>query len=190
MTPDAPNAVLPPAPAPAYPPYLGEAPRRSAIPKVVGILAIVFASLGLIGSLAVTVSVTDKIDLLRLLRDESLGLRSFDTWLKLYLAPAALVFGVHLTAGILSVRYAATAPRWMTLYAVLALALLAADIAISMATFPHAAGLESDYMREKLYEEFVHPRFGLAVLGLPWPIIALVLMNVRSARAACGARHV
>lgn len=155
---------------------------RSAIPKVVGILGIIFASFGIFGSIATAVGVDDamwKFDTSR----ESLG--AFGTWTLVYVAIAAALFAVHLTGAIQSVRYAPSAPRWMTLYGILALALIAADVAVSMATFPGGGG----YRHEAFYEELVYPRFGLAVLALPWPIIVLALMNQRSARLACAGRR-
>jgi hypothetical protein len=166
------------------PAHLGPDRRRSAIPKVIGILAIVFASLGILGSLATALGVEDEMMTAYGVTREDLG--AFGTWMLVYLALAAVVFGVHLTAGIQSVRYTASAPRWMTLYGILAIALIVTDIIVSMATFPDGAG----FVRRALYEDLVYPRFGLAVLALPWPIIALVLMNQPLARLACAAKRI
>lgn len=172
----------PPPGAPLVrPQHLGADPSvRSSIPKVIGILAIVFSSLGLIGTLAVTFGMEDdlrKYDLTR----ELLG--GFGTWMSIYLVLGLALFGVHLAAGILSVKYSPAAPSWMTFYGVAALALLVADVAIAEATFPSGR-----YGHEAVYEAFVYPRIGLAVLALPWPIVVLSLMNQRSARMACAPR--
>ena len=153
--------------------------RRSSIPKVVGILGIIFSAFGIIGSLAMTFGPADA---LRRFDATSNMLGGFGTWMNVYMVIAALLFGLHLTGAIQSIRYAPSAPRFMTLYGVLALVLLAADIALSIALFPDGRG----FMRRALYEEMVYPRLGMAVLALPWPIIALALMNSKSARAACA----
>jgi hypothetical protein len=170
-------------PAHLRPELLGPDRRRSVIPKVAGILAIVFASLGLLGSLSTVLGVDDDMLVHGVTRE---GLGAFGTWMLAYLALAAAVFAVHLTAGIQSVRYAASAPRWMTLYGALAIALIVTDFIVSMTTFPDGRG----FLHQKMYEDLVEPRFGLAVLALPWPIIALVLMNQHSARLACAAKRI
>jgi hypothetical protein len=164
------------------PQHLGAQPSvRSSIPKVIGILAIVFSSLGLLGSLAVTFGMEDdmrKYDVTR----ELLG--GFGTWMMIYMVLGLALFGVHLAAGILSVKYSSGAPSWMTFYGIAALALVVADVAVSIATFPKGHG----YGHKVVYEAFVYPRLGLAVLAVPWPIIALVMMNQRSARMSCAPR--
>jgi hypothetical protein len=157
----------------------GVDPRRSSIPRVIGILAIVFASLGLLGALGISFGVDEDLARHGTTR-ENLG--TFGSWMLAYAPLAGLVFAVHLTAGIQSVRYAASAPRWMTIYGALAIALVLTDLAVSVATFPHL-------MSQEFQEDLLDPRLGLAVHSLPWPIIALVMMNQRSARLACAARR-
>jgi hypothetical protein len=177
----APNEPPPGAPL-VRPQLLGAEPSaRSGIPKVIGILAIVFASLGLIGSLAVTFGLEDDMRRYDLSR-ELLG--GFGTWMLIYMVLGTALFGVHLAAGILSVKYSPAAPSWMTFYGIAAIALVIADVAIAITTFPSGHGL----LHSTVYEAFVYPRLGLAVLALPWPIIALVMMNQRSARMACAPR--
>jgi hypothetical protein len=154
-------------------------PRRSSIPRVIGILAIVFASLGLVGALTLSFGVDEDLARRGTTR-ENFG--AFGSWTLAYAPLAGLVFAVHLTAGIQSMRYAASAPRWMTIYGALAIALVLTDLAVSVATFPHLTS-------QKLQEDLLDPRLGLAVLSLPWPIIAIVLMNQRTARLACAAQR-
>ena len=155
-------------------------PRRSSIPKVIGILAIVFASLGILGALAMAFGVDEDMAKHGTTR-ENLG--AFGSWMLAHVPLAGLVFAVHLTAGIQSVCYAASAPRWMTIYGALAIALVLTDLAVSVATFPHLTSQE-------LQEDLLDPRLGLAVLSLPWPIVAIVLMNQRSARLACATQRI
>ena len=172
-----PQAVL------VRPTHLGADPRRSRIPRVTGILAIVFASLGLLGALALALGADD---VMRGLDATRQGLGAFGTWMLVSLGLSAGLFGAHLMAGIQSVRYAASAPRWMTLYGVLAIALLVTDIIVSIATFPEGHG----YRHRALYEEMVYPRLGMGILGMPWSILALVLLNLRSARLSCAAKRI
>ena len=174
--------LLPPPGGPLVrPPYLGMESHRSSIPKVIGILAIVFASLGLLGSLAMTFGFDEEMQKYAVTREQ---LGGFGTWMLVYLIIGVALFGAHLTAGIASVRYAASAPSWMTFYAIAAIALVVADVAVPIATFPSGSG----FLHKAMYEDFVYPRIGLAILALPWPIIALVMMNQRSARLACAAQ--
>ena len=160
------------------PPYFVGEPPRSAIPKVIGILAIVFASFGVLGTLGLTFGMEDELSRYRITRD---ALGSFGTWMIVSGVFGFALFGVHLTMGIQAVRYAPSAPRWATIYGVLAIALVLADIIVSMATFPDGHG----YRHRQAYEDLVYPRIGLAIFALPWPIIALILMNVRGARRSC-----
>lgn len=175
-----PNAQPAPYLPPAHPGAAAAAfaPPRSAIPKVIGILAIIFCVFGLLGALAMWVGPED--DMRRLdVTKESLG--GFGTWMSVSFVFSLALFAVHLTAGIQAVRYAPSAPRWMLIYGVVAIVLVVADIFVSLAAFPDGAGHE----RRMLREELVMPRIGLAVFALPWPIIALILMNVRPARVSC-----
>jgi hypothetical protein len=186
---DAPSAspLDPPMSGPgplSRPPYLGQDLRRSSIPRVIGILAIVFSSLGLLGSFATLVGPAD--DMLKFsISKETLG--TFGTWMNVYVVLAVALFGVHLTAGIQSVRYARSAPLWMTIYAILAIVLIVVDMTISYSTFPKG---EFGFLQKAIFEDLVYPRLGLAVLALPWPIVVLSLMNQRTARLACAARRV
>jgi hypothetical protein len=150
------------------------APSRSAIPKVVGILAVVFAPIGLLFSLAFSLGIDHEME-----RFSDLGLGAFSVWLKVSLVVSAMIFLIHLTAGIMSIRYSRNAPIVMTLYGALALLFLIVDIAMSIATVP--GGAESF-----AFSELVAPRIGLAVFAFPWPIVAIVLSNVSAARRACG----
>jgi hypothetical protein len=111
-------------------------------------------------------------------------LDDYVTWLLVHSILCILLFGVHLTAGILSLRYSFRAPRWITLYGVAALVLIVTDIVVSVITFP---GGPSGGARvcEIGFDQLVGPRIALAAVALPWPIIALALMNTRAAKQSC-----
>src|SRR6185295_4728381 len=117
------NAPLPPYPPQPYgQPYPGHyyAPqitRRSAIPKVMGILMIIFASLGLIGSLMGLVSNAGG-------RDAFAMVPALKTWSTIELLFSLFGLGIgflHLIAGAKAVAYKSAAPRLAVTYAIVAM---------------------------------------------------------------------
>ena len=150
--------------------------ERSGIPKVVGILAIVFASLGLLVTLVIPWGIHEELPKHGLTTD---ALGTFWTWTKIWIALSVGLFGLHLTGGILAVYYARRAPLLLTIYGALALALAIAGIVLSMTTFPSGLSTEA-------FDDTAGPGIGLAVLSVPWPIVVLALINQRSARRSCG----
>lgn len=150
-------------------------PRRSAMPMVLGILAIVFSAIGLFG-IAVLAFGFDK----EMARHHVTyaGLGDYGTWIVVYSIVALAVFASHLTAGILGVRYSRRAPNVLTLYAIAALVLLVADVTLSVVLSPVPPGSRG-------FDDIVGPRLGLEFLALPWPIVVLVLANLRRTREAC-----
>ena len=86
---------LPVVVIPAFPP-------RSPIPKVVGILAIVFAGLGLVTSLTLTLGFEKEFRRFGITKHD---LGSFGTWMNVTMLPALAVFALHLTGGIMSLKY-------------------------------------------------------------------------------------
>ncbi len=147
--------------------------KRSAIPKVLGILAIVFSAFGLLFSIVQTFGTYGDIDDAYLDPSE---LGSFATWIPTYMVFAVILFGVHLTAGILSTRYSPRAIKWMNGYANFAILLALANISITTATYPDALKVTDGHMG----------RIVLDIFALPWPIIVLSMMNLRSVRLACS----
>lgn len=148
---------------------------RSSIPFVIGILAIVFAVLGLLTSMLVAIGLTEELDAQGVTKSE---LGAFGTWMYAALIPSLLLFGLHLTGGIFCVTYKKRAPLLITLYGIGALVLAATDIGLSIALFPEGASTP-------MFDDLVGPRIGLQVISAFWPIVALILMNVPGARAAC-----
>lgn len=137
------------------------APSRNQVPKVVGILAIIFSSLGLFWSMR------DMWGVLALL-DKDGG--------SIWTAGAALslaIFGVHLTAGIMAVGYRKSAPLMFVVYAVLAFAAVAWNGISWYRMFGDFSGVLGG-----------NNIFIVGIVG--WPITALVLMTRPSTRAACN----
>jgi len=156
----------PPAPLP---------PRRSGTPRVIGILAIVFACLGLLVSITMTAGPMSDLDRWNI-SVSSLGV--VGVWLYASMFLSLAVFALHLVGGIAAVRYRPSAPRLMTIYGVAAIALAVADLVVPM------CGM-AGHMGGRVFDSVVIPRIGYAIIALPWPIIALAMMNTRGAREAC-----
>ena len=53
---------------------------------------------------------------------------------------------------------------------------------VSVLTFPEGP---SSRVCAVGFDELVGPRIALAAIALPWPIIAVVLMNMRNAKQSC-----
>jgi len=162
--------------------YRGAAPvGRPMTPKVVGILAIVFASIGVLFALVIHFGPMSDLDRWDVSRQAS-GLIS---WMWGSLALSVGVFALHLVAGVAALTYRPSAPRLITAYAVFAILLGIADITLSMALIPDSLQL-SDYLSRSQVKESMMIRAVFAGIALPWPIVALALMNTRSAKAACS----
>jgi hypothetical protein len=146
---------------------------RSAIPRVIGILSLVFAPIGIFFSLVfVAGPISDHHSVPH-------DWQPLVTWLWITAAASVLVFAVHLVAGITATMYKPSAPRWMTIYGALGLALVAARFVMPIALTPSM----SDH--DVLVDDFVFMQVGYAVVAAPWPLVALILMNLRGAKAAC-----
>jgi hypothetical protein len=140
-----------------------------------GILMIIFASLGLIGTL-MSLAGSGSI--------EFRGIPALETWRKIELVFGVFFLGLgllHLVTGIKSVGYKAAAPRLSLIYAVAAIA----------ATITHSI----------LFYAWIKPimdkalGFGAGFVGLmtlvaaiiavTWPVLVAILMTRPSAKAAC-----
>jgi hypothetical protein len=172
-----PYPPYPPGPPyPAYPPYAyyPRPPQRSAIPRVVGILAIVFASIGVLSSAVFTLGPLSDLADWRLL-DELSGVV---TWLWVWLGLSVALFVLHLVAGILACGYRPSAPRLINAYGVLAIALAVADAVALGVLVPGDAFAE-------LRESVLHTHYFFEAVAVSWPIVAMALINSARSRAAC-----
>lgn len=138
------------------------APSRNQVPKVVGILAIIFASLGLFWAMR------DMWGVMALLDKDGGSMWTVSAALSL------AIFGVHLTAGIMAVGYRRSAPVMFIVYAALAFAAIAWNGLAWYRVFGDFGGLLAGN------NVFIVPI-------IAWPITALVLMTRPSSRAACTA---
>lgn len=171
-------------PSPGYGAY--GAPRRSAIPKVMGILMIIFASLGILGAL------------IGLATGGGFGLPSgggfgqrmqeeLSQYTRVTNGIALPVAFLHLLAGIWAVRYRRSAPLLATSYAVVTILnqILTAFLLFSwyLPALERALPMRFfEQMRAAMMVGFV---FGL-LIGLTWPLLVLILMNRPAAKEACA----
>lgn len=151
---------------------------RSSIPKVIGILMIIFASLGLLFSL-IGFGGTD-------FSTEGLSpefvdkLNSAKTF-QLVTSVLGLVIGaLHLFTGIACVRYKSTAPKLALIYGVAAILNVIIGL-IVMYTFVKPALDVVPGAGAALGAVFLI----IGIIGMAWPIIVLALMTRPAAKAAC-----
>jgi len=150
---------------------------RSSIPKVVGILMIIFGSLGLI------------VGLIGLAGNSASGdLKELPEW-KTYMT-MSMVFGViglgisalHVFAGIRSVGYKANGPKLAMVYGLLNIVTQIAWGAIVFAWLKPAIEKAAGGAGAALIG--VGVMFGV-IISVAWPIIVLSLMSRPAAKAAC-----
>jgi len=150
------------------------------IPRVVGILAIIFAAFGAAGILIWTIGPISDIDKHHL-REPMAGMLS---WFYACAALSIVIFGLHLAGGIMATIYKFTGLRLLTLYGVLGILVAIADLVLVFALMPDhvegRAGLTADIRFSVSYM-----RAFFDGLALVWPVIVLALVNTRGARAAC-----
>jgi hypothetical protein len=156
-----------PGQSPYYPQL---APTRSGIPRVIGILAIIFSCMGAAGSLLFTLG---PIADLNRHRDE---LGFIMTWVYLWAGISFGLFVLHLVGGILAVTYRTIGLRLLTGYAVAALVLIVLDLVL-------LNGFAPDLYRVK--KSLAFPRTVFDLMALPWPVIVLALVNGRRAKQSC-----
>lgn len=150
---------------------------RSSIPKVVGILMIIFASLGLLFGLIG-------------LGGHSAGaglndVPAFKTFNTMSLVVGVIGLGIsvlHLVAGIRSVGYKANAPKLASMYALINIIV---NVGWGIAVF---AWLKPAI--EKVAGGIGGAAIGIGVtfgviIGCAWPIIVLALMSRPAAKTAC-----
>jgi hypothetical protein len=148
-------------------------PYRSGIPRVVGILAIIFAVIGIGGSAFWTWGCLHDI---RLFDGRSKISGFIIDWVYIWAAASFVLFAVHLVGGILAIQYKQLGLRLLTGYAVGALVLIAIDLVVMIGFVKGSRWVES----------LTIPRTIFSALALPWPIVALALVNTRRAKEACS----
>jgi hypothetical protein len=149
---------------------------RSAIPKIVGILAMIFAPVGAMASAIWTWGPLDDIG-----RWSEGDWDAVSKWLLAWGMVSGLLFAVHLIAGIMAMLYRPSAPRWTTIYAIAAILLGILDAVLVVVLSPSGGG--HHYIG--LHESVVTMHLVFCVLSLAWPITAAILMNTARAKRAC-----
>lgn len=157
---------------PHSPFYPQTTPRRSAIPRVVGILAIIFACVG--AGFSVIFTLGPLSDIRRWSDAESLGF--VVTWLYLWAAISFALFALHLVGGVMACSYRAIGLRLLTAYAVAAIALVIIDVIL----------MNGYVSNGRLYDSLTMPRTVFALFALPWPVVVLALVNNGRAKRACA----
>jgi hypothetical protein len=147
-------------------------PPRSMIPRVIGILAIIFSMFGMGASLLWSYGTLH--DVHRFALEGRLGFVT--SWLYLWAVLSGILFLVHLGGGILACMNKLSGLRLLTGYAVGALVLLVIDMVI----------LNGFVTGKRSFESITAPRIVFSALAAPWPIVVLALVNGRRARAACS----
>jgi hypothetical protein len=176
-------------PAPQLPPAYGHSypPGRPATPRVVGILGLIFAVIGLGSSLLFTFGPLS--DLQRAQRRVEYALShlpdtgrpdvgAITSWLYAWLAVSVVLFAVHLAGSILAIAYKRAAPKLLTGYAVGAIILLVIDLVMVQFYVPKGFYLDGSVtISHTVYS-------GIALI---WPVLVLALINTRKSREACSA---
>jgi len=171
---------------PGYPPqqYYQQQPQRSAIPKVIGILMIIFGSLGLLGGLIGLAGGIGNDEFLR--RVPELG--TLKTVERLMSIVGLALASAQLYVGVRCIGYKANAPGLAKVYGITAIVIVILNLVISMVVIAP--------MMAKAMEAAGLPGMGgmlggltfvISLFGLAWPIVILALMTRSTARSACSA---
>jgi len=157
-------------------------PVRSAIPKVMGILMIIFASLGLFGSLISLAGGGGNEELFR-------EIPEYKTWHSIELLINALGLGIgalHLYAGVRAIGYKHNAPRLAVIYALVAMVVTIVNAILVFAWIKPIL----DRSFSQLGVSGMGSVFGpimifTTLIALAWPTLVLILMTRPAAKAAC-----
>ncbi|MEO8700394.1 MAG: hypothetical protein ABI867_10135 [Kofleriaceae bacterium] len=162
-----------------YTPSLSPLARRSAIPKVIGILMIIFGSIGVVGVLIGQVMPQDP----HLTANE--GWRDFQkisTVMAVIGLPLALL---QLFAGLMLVKYKSSGPKLALAYVILAFINTVANIVVTIKVLqPVMSAMEGPgggVMKSAV-------GFGVvigAIFGISWLIVIFALTQRKSAKDAC-----
>jgi len=151
---------------------------RSSIPKVVGILMIIFASLGLLFGLLGLAGNSASTEGLK-------DVPEFKTYLTMnmvYGLVGLAISVIHLLAGVSAVRYKANAPGLAKLYGVTNIVVSVGWGVVVFAWLKPA--LEKAAGGIGAAALGVGVIFGI-ILAVAWPVIVLALMSRPAAKAAC-----
>jgi hypothetical protein len=162
----------PPYP-PQYPPY--PQPKSSAIPRVVGIIGIVFSVVGLGSSGVFTFGPMS--DIKRWSDGSDLG--TITNWLYAWMLLSVVLFGLHFVGSILAIMYKSVGPKLLTSYGVSAVILIVIDLVMVHGFVPR----DSDF---DVYGSVAISHTVFSAIAFPWPVVVLALINSRRSREACS----
>lgn len=162
--------------------YQQQAPR-SAIPKVIGILMIIFASLGLLGSLISVLGGGGNDAMFRDIPE----LKTWHTIEKLMGAVGLAIGGLHLYTGVRAVGYKTNAPGFAVVYSLVAMVVVILNAVLVFAWIKPImekafAGMPGGEMVSGMFGPIV---IFTTLIGLAWPILVMILMTRPTAKAAC-----
>lgn len=169
--------AIPGYPGPQYG-YQPPMPQRSAIPKVIGILMIIFGSIGILGGLIGLAGNGGGGDLFG-------DIPEYKTWRTIELLTGVLGLAIsilQLYAGIRLVGYKAGALGLAKAYAIVR---IVTEIAGAILIFAWVKPMLDQAMPGMGGIMGVAMMIGL-VFGLAWPIVVLALVTRPSAQAACN----
>jgi hypothetical protein len=149
--------------------------RRSPIPKVIGILLIVFGSLGLLGGLIGLVGDNDMKHLL-----EGDRLKTFTTITTVFTVIGLGVSFLQLMTGMSCVRYKSGAPGLAVIYGIITMVFQLANIVVVFTYLkPMLDGIPGAGAMFGIILIFT------TIITMAWPIVVLALMTRPAAKAAC-----
>jgi len=156
--------------------------QRSGIPKVMGILMIIFASLGLIGSLLALAGGSGSAA-------ASEGVPALKTWATLSLVFSVVglgVSGLHLFAGVRAVGYKANAPKLAMTYGLINIISNVVQLVLIFAWIKPAIAKAADHPGARAAADLVGGfTLILTIIAVIWPTLVLILMSRPGAKASC-----
>lgn len=157
------------------------AARRSAIPKVIGILMLIFGGLAVLGGLIGLVTGPSGAEFGRLGGELAEAMSRFKTLNIVSNLVSLIIGGIELYAGGRALMYRANAPGWVMVYGWLnigtTIIVILLTYAWMMPMTKHIPGGEALV------------GFGViigGVISVAWPTVAMVLMTRPAAKAACS----
>jgi len=154
--------------------------RRSSIPKVIGILMIIFGSLGLVFSL-ISFGMHNNFDdpsVKEAFGDKLSSIKTYDSFEKIM---GLAISTLHLFAGIWAVMYKRAAPILAISYAVIKILMVVLSIVMF---YSWMAPLLDKGPKEMKTAMGIGILLG-GVIGMSWPVVIWALMSRPAARAAC-----
>lgn len=168
--------------------------RRSAIPKVMGILMIIFGSLGLLSALS-NLGSSGFDQLQATVPDAPLAgleeVKHAERIMRIIGLVGLPISGLHIFAGIRAAAYKANGPRLSLLYAVIAalhttVSTLLAYVVLVPAVDAMTSAVGGDPAGGVMQSSMPFFLIVGAVIGLSWPVLVGVLMSRPATRAACA----